>query len=82
MIRLVPDFPVRFLFFPCSPFSALYIFLYLKSINVFLFIVDLMITDPPFPPSPPSGPPLSTNFSLLKLIAPSPPFAPLLYTLT
>jgi hypothetical protein len=32
-----------------------------------------MITSPPFPPSPPSGPPKGTNFSRRKVIAPSPP---------
>ena len=30
--------------------------------------------EPPLPPSPPSGPPYSMNFSLLKLGEPSPPF--------
>src|SRR5688572_6835151 len=32
-----------------------------------------MYTDPPLPPSPPSGPPRGTNFSRRKLRAPLPP---------
>ena len=31
-------------------------------------------TDPPLPPSPPSGPPRGTNFSRRKLMAPRPPW--------
>ena len=34
---------------------------------------DFSIIEPPLPPSPPSGPPYSINFSLLKLGEPSPP---------
>ena len=46
------------------------------------FSSDFKMIDPPFPPSPPSGPPYSINFSLLKLGEPSPPFPALTYIFT
>ena len=46
------------------------------------FFSDLIITEPPLPPSPPSGPPYSMNFSLLKLGEPSPPLPALTYIFT
>ena len=56
------------------PLLASITFLFLKSINVFVFVLTLKIISPPFPPSPPSGPPKGIYFSLLRLDAPEQPF--------
>ena len=72
-IKSFPLFPVLFLPFPSCPFSALKCCWCLKSIRVFKFLLAKKTIDPPWPPSPPSGPPYSINFSLLKLADPDPP---------
>ena len=72
-IKSFPPAPVLFFLLPDFPVSALKCCLYLKSINVLRFPSDSKIIDPPFPPSPPSGPPNSIYFSRLKLAEPAPP---------
>ena len=68
-----PALPYLLAPLPFSPFCALNFFVYLKSIKVFAFGSTLKYMLPPLPPSPPSGPPAATYFSLLNVIAPSPP---------
>ena len=69
-----PFLPWQLRFLPSSPFSAAYLRRCLKSVRVFKPSSTWKMTSPPFPPSPPSGPPFGTYFSRRKLTCPSPPF--------
>ena len=74
---IIISFPLAPFFFeppPGFPFSAIKCFLYFKCNKVQSCLFPLKIICPPLPPSPPSGPPYGTNFSLLKCLEPSPPF--------
>ena len=73
--RPLPSLPCIFWPAPRPPSSALKIRLSLRWERVFRFDLTIKITSPPLPPSPPSGPPRGTNFSLRKDTAPSPPLA-------
>ena len=57
---LIASLPCIFLAIPFCPAGALYKRLYFKSNNVDNEVVASKITLPPFPPSPPAGPPLGT----------------------
>ena len=72
-IKSLPAAPVLFLPEPPLPFCALKCFWYLKSTRVLRDFVPSNMISPPLPPFPPSGPPNSIYFSLLKLRQPSPP---------
>ena len=58
---------------PVARFSALKWRLNLNGRRLVRFCLTRKRTSPPWPPSPPSGPPLGTNFSRRKDIAPFPP---------
>src|SRR5699024_10321209 len=73
-IKSSPFLPAFLFLLPSSPCSATYFLWYLKSINVLRPKSTSNITLAPFPPSPPSGPPAGTYFSLLNDTAPFPPF--------
>src|SRR5207253_6288734 len=65
-------FPVQSLPAPGAPFGARRNGFVLKSIKVFKRKLGWIMMEPPLPPSPPSGPPLSIYFSRLKLTQPFP----------
>ena len=61
LIRVsIASLPCIFLAIPFCPDGALYKRLYFKSKRVESDVVASKITLPPFPPSPPAGPPLGT----------------------
>lgn len=79
-IRSSPERPVRFELWPWVPFSAANCLYLLNSLSVLMFSFTFKMMLAPLPPSPPSGPPLATNFSRRKLTHPSPPFPPMNFT--
>jgi len=73
-IVLSPFAPYWSFVLPFSPLFALNIFLYLYGKSVFSFSSAKKTIEPPFPPSPPFGPPKGTPDSLLPEARPSQPF--------
>src|SRR4029079_10479692 len=58
---------------PCTPRSALNSGWNRKSMRVLVWGLATTKTDPPWPPSPPLGPPRGTNFSRRNARHPRPP---------
>src|SRR5664279_4431623 len=70
---LSPSRPVLLEPSPWRPRSPLYSGLKRKCTRVLWRSLDSITTSPPWPPSPPDGPPRGTNFSRRKAMQPLPP---------
>src|SRR3989338_9889664 len=75
-MRSSPPFPPRWLPEPASPHGAENFFREAKTLRVSVLSSATIHTAPPFPPSPPSGPPIGSYFSRRQLTHPRPPFPP------
>src|SRR4029077_5104022 len=74
--------PVQWRPWPPPPFWARQCLRWTTSARLSAPATARTMTSPPWPPSPPSGPPRGTYFSRRKLQQPRPPSPPLTYKVT